>query len=154
MLASVNLTVCWRKETVVNVLRLEGFQKAVREIERRAERVLDYRKLYDIYVDKGVLSQLTVNTNQLILGRRGVGKTHLVTFFRDYATEKRTEAVLLFDHRQRLGSGNASQSSNPYTIASVMFTSLLNDIATQSFDALDTIDKGSMQTETKRVLQF
>ena len=59
------------------------------EMERRAERVYDFRKLNDIFVENGVLMTLSINSNQLLLGRRGVGKTHLVRFFEGYVTEKK-----------------------------------------------------------------
>jgi hypothetical protein len=63
-------------------LRSNEFTAAVTEIERRAERVYEFRKLNDIFVENGVLKTLSVNSNQLLLGRRGVGKTHLVRFLK------------------------------------------------------------------------
>ena len=125
-------------------LRGDEFAAAVSEIERRAERVYDFRKLNDIFVENGVLKTLSINSNQLLLGRRGVGKTHLVRFFEGYVTEKKAAHCLFqFHDCQRVGSGLAGTQSNPQSIAIIMFTALLQDIATAGFEALNSIDLGS-----------
>ncbi len=46
----------------------------------QSEKLSSYRKFY---VDKGVLETLYTNDNQLIVGRRGTGKTHLLGSFRE-----------------------------------------------------------------------
>jgi hypothetical protein len=139
-------------------LRSREFTAAVTEIERRAERVYEFRKLNDIFVENGVLQTLSINSNQLLLGRRGVGKTHLVRFFEGFVTEKKEEHCLFqFHDCQRLGSGPASLHPNPQTVAAIMFTQLLQDIATAGFEALYSIDAGSQANETKAgdaILQF
>jgi hypothetical protein len=45
-------------------MRSDEFRSAVNDIERRAEREIDPVKLASIFVDRGVLSSLTLNTNQ------------------------------------------------------------------------------------------
>ena len=65
-------------------LRGPQMERAIGNVERRAEREAGYRRLYDIYVDRGVLSELSSSENQIVYGRRGVGKTHLFLYYRDY----------------------------------------------------------------------
>lgn len=49
----------------------------------------------EFYVDNGALDQLRGNSNQLIIGRRGTGKTHLLgTFYELVRTEKRHKTDL------------------------------------------------------------
>ncbi len=121
-------------------LRSPVVQKAVGTIERRAERESDFRKLYDIYVDKGILSELTPGENQLIIGRRGVGKTHLLYYYRDYLLGHGEGVQYQVHDCSRLGSGLSVTSEAPRTVALNMFTELLNDIGTRSFDQLEAIE--------------
>jgi hypothetical protein len=72
---------------------------------------------------------------------------------------ERKEAHCLFQFHdcQRLGSGLASSQSNPRSIAIIMFTQLLQDIATAAFEALNAIDLGSQADGDKAgqaILQF
>jgi hypothetical protein len=54
----------------------DGFHQAVRSIERRAERQLLEERLVSSFVPNKVLDELGNTQNQLLFGRRGVGKTH------------------------------------------------------------------------------
>lgn len=56
--------------------RNDEFRKAVLSIERRAERQIYDERLVRCFVPNRVLDELDANSNQLIFGRRGVGKTH------------------------------------------------------------------------------
>ncbi len=121
-------------------IRSEAVQTAVRSFQRRAERVLDLDKLHEIYVDSGVLGELAVHSNQVIHGRRGVGKTHLLHFFRQSLLRASPSTLFQIHDCQRLGSGYASDDSDARSVAISVFTQLLNDIATQAFDDLDRIN--------------
>lgn len=137
------------------LLASNEFAVAVRDIERRAEREQDPRRLYDIYVDRGVLDQLMTHENQVVLGRRGVGKTHLFSYYRDYVAEKRPSDVVQLHDCRRLGSGMANMSDEPRTIAINTFAELLNDTATQAFEELDRIeDRASQDLAGDAVLAF
>src|SRR5437667_6188215 len=45
------------------------------------------------YVDQGHLDLLSDNSNQLIVGRRGTGKTHLLGAFHEYVSQNIPTAV-------------------------------------------------------------
>ena len=60
------------------VLRDEHIVHAISNIRRRSERQEDLEKLRLSFVDVGILEQLRNNDNQIIYGRRGTGKTHVL----------------------------------------------------------------------------
>jgi len=128
-------------------LRSQVVERAIGTIERRAERETDYRKLYDIYVDKGVLSELSITQNQVIYGRRGVGKTHLFYFYRDHLLSSSQSIIFQIHDCQRLGSALALVSSDSRQVAASMFRELLNDIATKCFDSLDSIESDASRAK-------
>jgi hypothetical protein len=121
-------------------LRGQQVEFAIGAIERRAERETDYRRLYDIYVDRGVLSELSPTENQIIYGRRGVGKTHLFHYYRDSLVASRRPVLFQIHDCQRLGSGLGLALQNPAQVAVSIFRELLNDIATKSFESLGQIE--------------
>src|SRR4051812_13166876 len=57
-------------------VRSHSFRRAVVNIERRAERQALDEKLVRTFVPNRVLDELETTANQLLFGRRGVGKTH------------------------------------------------------------------------------
>ncbi len=137
-------------------LRDLQMERAIGSIERRAEREADYRRLYDIYVDRGVLSELSSSENQIVYGRRGVGKTHLFLYYRDYLMASDQPLLFQIHDCQRLGSGIGTTSSNHTQVAVSIFRELLNDIATASFEALDQIenDQSAIQQAGAAILAF
>ncbi len=136
-------------------LREPEVEAAVRNIERRAERESDFRKLYDVYVDHGILKELSLKDNQIIYGRRGVGKSHLLSYYRDQVLSNNSPFLFQIHDATRLGSGIATQSSDPLNIAINMFGQFLNDIATQAFDSLDAIeDKSASGKAGDAILAF
>jgi hypothetical protein len=156
-----------RRETVVtgtwytqgNLMDLRSSEvgRAIGAIERRAEREIDYRRLYDIYVDRGMLSELSPHESQIIYGRRGVGKTHLLHFYRDYLLASSEKPLVFQIHDcQRLGSAMSLASQEPARVAQFMFRELLNDVATQAFDTLEQIeaDGGTVNAAGEAILAF
>lgn len=99
----------------------------------------DATKLHDIYVDTGVLDALSSDANQVILGRRGVGKTHLLHVYRDHLMSRDPSIVFQIHDCTRLGSGHTPEADNGKTIAANAFNQLLNDIATHAFDDYERI---------------
>src|SRR3972149_312485 len=63
-----------------------GIQSAVSSIQVRSDRQEDIDKLIRSFVDPGVLQKIDNNNNQIIYGRRGTGKTHVLRAFE--ATKK------------------------------------------------------------------
>lgn len=62
-------------------LRHDRFREAARNIQRRAERQEYDEKLTKCFVPNRVLEELDTDQNQLVFGRRGVGKTHTLKVF-------------------------------------------------------------------------
>ena len=118
-------------------LRSNEIVDAVRDIERRAERELDETKLRSIYVDCGVLSEMSPRENQVVYGRRGVGKTHLLHYYGDELRVNNDSIIYQVHDCTRLGSGFASDNTTPLEVARRCFNQLLNDIANHCFDYLD-----------------
>jgi Cdc6-like AAA superfamily ATPase len=52
--------------------------RAVSQILQRSERQEEVSKLIETFVDVGVLPQLENRNNQILYGRRGTGKTHVL----------------------------------------------------------------------------
>ena len=52
--------------------------QAVSRIRQRSERQEDLQKLLGTFVDVGILPQLNNQNNQILYGRRGTGKTHVL----------------------------------------------------------------------------
>ena len=63
-------------------LKSDGFRKAVLNTERCAERQIYDEKLVKCFVPNKVLEELDTHQNQLMFGRRGVGKTHRLQVYR------------------------------------------------------------------------
>ncbi len=78
--------------------------RALQEIEKRAERVLDNAHVVETYVDSGGLaSALRATDNGIVYGRRGTGKTHALLYL---AEQQRADGdfVVYIDVEQDLGS--------------------------------------------------
>jgi len=77
--------------------------KAVSQILQRSERQEDLAKLVHTFVDVGVLPQLENRNNQILYGRRGTGKTHVLRVLDSHLRESKRNTVLYIDART-LGS--------------------------------------------------
>ena len=83
---------------------------AVPRILQRSERQVDIEKLTKTFVDVGILPQVKSRNNQVIHGRRGTGKTHILKKLQtDIGGESNTLVVYL-DARSL---GSTSQFSDP-----------------------------------------
>lgn len=115
-----------------DILRQDAFASAVIGISRRAERQADLKKLREIFVQTDLPLRCQTTEHQIILGRRGTGKTHLLRFF-EY--EQQTSGhVVHYTDCTRLGSGLPSASQQPTVVASKYFAALLNDLGTSLLD--------------------
>jgi hypothetical protein len=70
----------FRSKEMETSVRSKPFSLAVRNIDFRSERRGEY---LDIFEDWGILDLLDNNSNQVIFGRRGSGKTHLIGSFEE-----------------------------------------------------------------------
>ena len=58
--------------------------QAISSISQRAERQRDINKVINSYVEIGILPQLLNNNNQILYGRRGTGKTHILRIYENF----------------------------------------------------------------------
>ena len=79
--------------------------QAVTRVIQRAERQSDIRKIIDTFVDVGVLPQLNNRNNQVMYGRRGTGKTHVLRVLGAQLSQDERSTLVYIDART-LGSTN------------------------------------------------
>ena len=87
---------------MATIMSDNNVETAVASLIQRAEREDDPEKLLQTYVDTGILVQLTNRNNQIVYGRRGTGKTHVLK-----VTQHRFEesgAVAVYIDMRTLGS--------------------------------------------------
>src|SRR5665213_3036819 len=100
-------------------------QSAVSRVAVRAERQENIGQLVDTFVDPGISVQLENDNNQILYGRRGTGKTHVLKVVERKARERDGELALYMDMRT-LGSNSVFADEN--RPLHVRVTSLLKDI--------------------------
>lgn len=113
-------------------IRSESFKHAVVSVHKRAEKVTDQQRLAEIFVPIDARTRVETSDTQLILGRRGTGKTHLIRAFQD-DSERHGQVVLNYDCT-RLGSGYSGLNIPPVAVASKYFAALLNQLGTDLYD--------------------
>jgi hypothetical protein len=86
--------------------------RAVARIRHRAERQEEGDKLVAEYVDSGILPQLANENHQILYGRRGTGKTHLLRVLAD-KMEHEAICVVYIDCRTLGSSLQFTDSSSP-----------------------------------------
>lgn len=100
-------------------------KKAVSSILQRSEKQQDPEKLVGTFVDMGILPQLKSLNNQIIYGRRGTGKTHIIKVLTSQLKEEPHNIVVYIDARTL---GSTSQFSDTSISLKQRCTSLFNDI--------------------------
>jgi hypothetical protein len=114
------------------VLKSRAFRQAVAGIQRRAEKQTDWAKLDQVFVRSDLFDRVQSPDSQLMLGRRGTGKTHLVRVFQQFATEHGQPAFYI--DCTRLGSGYSGLQLPAEVIAQKYFLALLNQLGTELLD--------------------
>jgi hypothetical protein len=102
------------------MLRDAAILKAVSRIKDRSERE-DLERLAQSYVECGVLTQIENENNQILFGRRGTGKTHVLRYFERRSRERGGVVSVYLDMRG-LGSAGVyldSDSDAPHAALSV-----------------------------------
>ena len=110
----------------------DEFAQAVAAIRRRAKKQTDWDKLLDTYVLTDLAYRASTHDSQLVLGRRGTGKTHMFLALQEQKRRK-GETTHYIDCRT-LGSGIVGSSEKAEQTAAKYFRSLLNDIGTYMLD--------------------
>lgn len=73
--------------------------KAVASIPQRSEKQTDVQKLVVSFVDVGILPQVNNINSQIIYGRRGTGKTHVMRVLASTLSARDKTAVIYVDAR-------------------------------------------------------
>jgi len=125
-----------------NLLETLAFRRAVASIQRRAEKQVDWEKLDQVFVKSDLFDRVQSPDSQLMLGRRGTGKTHLMRVFQQEAT-RRGELVLYIDCT-RLGSGLSGLQLPPEVTGQKYFLAFMNQLGT---DLLDSVARMELPDE-------
>lgn len=110
-------------------------QKAVTEIQQRSEKQRDLQKLVVSFVDVGILPQIRNTNSQIIYGRRGTGKTHVLKVLE---AEQKTNAKIASIYIDARTLGSTSQFSNSNLPLEHRCLNLFKDILAEVHDALLT----------------
>lgn len=129
----------------------DQFARVVASIQRRAEKQTDLEKLTRIYVPNDLFIRSTTSDSQLITGRRGTGKTHLMRVF-EQEQHLKGDRVYYFDCT-RLGSGYSGLDIQPEELAKKYFIAFLNDLGSQLLDAASRMEAPPAGTQ-ERVLSM
>jgi hypothetical protein len=85
--------------------------KAVSGLLQRSERQQDLQKLVESFVDVGILTQLDNRNNQIMYGRRGTGKTHILKVLASRLEKDHGNVCIYLDTRTLGSSAQFSDSS-------------------------------------------
>lgn len=107
--------------------------QAVSSISQRAERQRDINKIISSYVEVGILPQLLNNNNQILYGRRGTGKTHILKYLENEYKDHSNKTVCYIDCRIL---GSSPQFSDTRLSLSHRCSSLFIDMLNEIFEAL------------------
>ena len=107
--------------------------KAVSQILQRSERQEDLSKLLHTFVDVGILPQLQNRNNQIIYGRRGTGKTHVLRVLLSGLRDVAKNTVVYIDARTL---GSSTQFSDYDQPMSKRCLALFRDVLGEIHNAL------------------
>ncbi|MFD1063543.1 hypothetical protein ACFQ1Q_09825 [Winogradskyella litorisediminis] len=107
--------------------------QAISSISQRAERQRDIDKIISSYVEVGILPQLLNNNNQILFGRRGTGKTHILKYLQNAYKDDINKTVCFIDCRIL---GSSPQFSDASLSLSHRCSSLFIDILNEICDSL------------------
>lgn len=108
--------------------------QAVAAIPQRSERQQDLQKLVGSFVDVGILPQIRNVNNQIIFGRRGTGKTHILRVLADELSKGALNDIALYIDARTLGS--TSQFSDTTIPLPARCLALFRDVLGEIYNAL------------------
>jgi hypothetical protein len=108
-------------------------QKAIASILQRSEKQRDLQKLVGSFVDVGILPQLLNDNSQIIYGRRGTGKTHLLSVLVSELKKDPQKTVIYIDARTL---GSTSQFSDRSVGIKQRCLALFRDVLGEVHNAL------------------
>ena len=98
------------------MLQDPNLRSAVAKIVQRSERQEDPDRLVELYVDVGLLPQLENINHQVLYGRRGTGKTHVLKVLESRLRSDRKNAVVYIDCRTLGSTAQFSDADSPMNI--------------------------------------
>jgi hypothetical protein len=107
--------------------------KAASSLRQRSESRQEERKIVQTFVDVGILAQLTNQNHQIVYGRRGTGKTHVLQVLANRFRENRDNTVMYIDGRTL---GSTSQYSDSSVTLTHRCTSLFRDLLNEVYNAV------------------
>lgn len=115
------------------MIKDQEIQKAISGISQRAERQQDFESIISSYVEIGILPQLLNRNNQVLYGRRGTGKTHILKYLISQLKEEKTNVISYIDARIL---GSSPQYTDTSLELSDRCSALFTDILNELYDAL------------------
>lgn len=107
--------------------------QAVLGIHRRAERQPDMEYVTGTFVDNGIVAQLVNRDNQIVYGRRGTGKTHLLRVLGNLLAQDADNAVCYLDMRM---IGSTMQFSDDDIPVRARVISFFRDVLVEVYNTL------------------
>ena len=124
--------------------------KSVAGIPQRSEKQSDIQKLVGAFVDVGILPQVDSVNSQIIYGRRGTGKTHVLRVLESELRQRERTAVIYIDARTL---GSTSQFSDSSIPLSSRCTALFRDILGEIYNGLLAFIVDSVPTGADKALE-
>ncbi|MEQ1666232.1 MAG: hypothetical protein ABL927_12750, partial [Bdellovibrionales bacterium] len=121
--------------------------KAIVQIQNRAERHPDSPIVNELYVDFNLIGRLKANKNEIINGRRGTGKTHLLRAFEQDERLTNMKSQTLYINCNELDSGRAPRETPVDVRANLIFNRILEHIYNHLFFVLTNLEKPSPAAE-------
>jgi hypothetical protein len=110
-----------------SLFRDKHFTSSISQIELRAEHQQDGDHLLETFVDPGIAVQLQNDNSQILYGRRGTGKTHLLKVIeRELDELKGSGRLAVYIDMRNLGSSSIFEDEN--RSHSVRVSGLLRDV--------------------------
>ncbi|HLF79760.1 MAG TPA: hypothetical protein VJB57_19940 [Dehalococcoidia bacterium] len=88
----------------------EKIRAAIARLVPRSDRAEDAQRLVETFVDNGIIGLVEEQRNQVIYGRRGTGKTHVLNVLQSKAADEAKVCVVYLDMRT-LGSSSLFDDS-------------------------------------------
>ncbi len=128
----------------------QAVARAVSSIVARSETQPDIRVLERTYVDSGVLPQLQNRNAQMLYGRRGTGKSHVLRVLGSAVDREPGSAHFYVDLRLLGSAGQLTDPGQPLSSRCVVaFKDLLNRIQSQLLDIATDPERKSVGTDTE-----
>src|ERR1017187_5085533 len=103
--------------------------KAVAGIPQRSEKQSDVQKLVGAFVDVGILPQVDSVNSQIIYGRRGTCKTHVLRVLESELRGRSGTAVIYIDARTLGSTSQLGDTSSPLSIRCMaLFRDILGEV--------------------------